>query len=117
MRHIFEKLCVERMSEWRGAGNTLNDNGSPLTVESLCWKDENGNYGVLALNAAWWGFRMGLESKPIDPPLTLEQAYVHDTVRKLVDALEMYVAQDRQTWKLRYRNAVAALALFEEMKK
>lgn len=99
MRHIFEKLCVERMSEWRGAGNNLNDNGSPLTVESLCWKDENGNYGVLALNAAWWGFRMGLEQN-----------------RALVEALEMYVAQDRQTWRLPYRNAVATLALFEEMK-
>lgn len=57
-REKFEQLCVERMAEWRGAGNTLDDNGSPLTVEALCWKDENGNYGVLALNAAWWGYRM-----------------------------------------------------------
>lgn len=57
-RERFEQLCVERMSEWRGAGNCANDNGSPLTVEALCWKDENGNYGVRALNAAWWGYRM-----------------------------------------------------------
>lgn len=57
-REKFEQLCVERMAEWRGAGNTLDDNGSPLTVEALCWKDENGNYGVRALNAAWWGYRM-----------------------------------------------------------
>ena len=60
-REKFEQLCVQKFAEWRDAGNRANDNGGPLDRESLCWKDEHGNYGVLALNAAWWGFRMANE--------------------------------------------------------
>lgn len=62
-RDKFEELCVEKFGQWREAGNRENDNGAPLTRESLCWRDENGNYGVLALNAAWWGYQAALREQ------------------------------------------------------
>ena len=60
-RDKFEELCVEKFGQWREAGNRENDNGAPVTRESLCWRDEQGNYGVLALNAAWWGWQMAMQ--------------------------------------------------------
>jgi hypothetical protein len=56
-REAFEKACVVKFAMWRAEGNKLNDNGCPTTRESLCWRDEQGNYGVAMLNAAWWGWR------------------------------------------------------------
>ena len=59
-RADFENACVARFAHWREAGNSRNDNGAPCTRESLCWKDDLGNYGVGALNAAWWGWQEGV---------------------------------------------------------
>jgi hypothetical protein len=56
-RESFEKACVIKFAIWRVAGNTANDNGAPATREALCWRDEHGNYGVMALQAAWWGWK------------------------------------------------------------
>lgn len=58
-RDTFEEACVERFIEWRKLGNVAEDNGAPATRESLCWKTAQGDYGVEALNAAWWGWRTG----------------------------------------------------------
>ena len=59
-RADFENACVARFAHWREAGNSNNDNGAPCTRESLCWRDDLGNYGVGALNAAWWGWQEGV---------------------------------------------------------
>lgn len=56
-RAAFEAACCARLDQWREVGNSNADNGVPSTPESLCWKDAAGNYGVHALNAAWWGWR------------------------------------------------------------
>ena len=56
-RADFENACVARFAHWREAGNSNNDNGAPCTRESLCWRDDLGNYGVAVLNAAWWGWQ------------------------------------------------------------
>ena len=56
-RADFENACVARFAHWREAGNRNNDNGAPCTRESLCWRDDLGNYGVVVLNAAWWGWQ------------------------------------------------------------
>ena len=56
-RADFENACVAGFALWREAGNSNNDNGAPCTRESLCWRDDLGNYGVAVLNAAWWGWQ------------------------------------------------------------
>lgn len=58
-RDTFEEACVERFIEWRKLGNVAEDNGAPATRESLCWKTAQGDYGVEAINAAWWGWKTG----------------------------------------------------------
>lgn len=73
-RDRFEERCVQKFGQWREAGNRANDNGAPLDREALCWRDEKGNYGVLALNAAWWGWRMAMgevsvQTVKLDPDL------------------------------------------------
>lgn len=55
----FETACVEKFKGWRACGNSAEDNGAPPTREALCWKTEDGEYGVRALNAAWWGWQAG----------------------------------------------------------
>ena len=58
-REAFETACVAKFVQWRDAGNTAEDNGAPATRESLCWRHDNGEYGVRALNTAWWGWQQG----------------------------------------------------------
>lgn len=58
-RDLFEDACVAQFARWREHGNSNNDNGCPVTRESLCWKHTDGSYGVNALNAAWWGWKSG----------------------------------------------------------
>lgn len=55
----FEAACVVHFGQWLEAGNTGSYNGCPTTRESLCWKTDDGFYGVRALNAAWWGWQQG----------------------------------------------------------
>lgn len=34
-----------------------DDNGSSATRAALCWRREDGRYGVAQVEAAWWGWR------------------------------------------------------------
>ena len=56
-RARFEQAAMDHFHTRRQQGNVLDDNGCPITRESLFWKDENGNYGVRMFNAAWWGWK------------------------------------------------------------
>jgi hypothetical protein len=56
-RAAFEEACLVQFAAWRAAGNTADDNGCENTRESLCWREPDGTYGVLALNSAWWGWK------------------------------------------------------------
>lgn len=57
-RDQFEEVALAHFVAQRAAGVQISgDNGCEPTRESLFWRDENGNYGVLMFNAAWWGWK------------------------------------------------------------
>jgi len=58
-RDAIEDACVIKFAAWREDGNSSNDNGCELSREALCWRLDNGEYGVAALNGAWWGWQQG----------------------------------------------------------
>jgi len=58
-RDAFEDACLIQFAKWRAAGNEKNDNGCPTTKDALCWRTGDGEYGVEALNGAWWGWQQG----------------------------------------------------------
>lgn len=61
MREVFEERCIELMTLKREAGVKIHDdNGSPVTHESLFWRNSDGSYGVDMFNAAWQGFLWGV---------------------------------------------------------
>ena len=68
-RGVFEARCVEQLLVARAAaqahGQTLPDDNGGATVESLCWREQDGRYGVLQLNAAWIGFQWGLQAAAV----------------------------------------------------
>lgn len=55
-REQFEIEMVDVFKEWRARGNLAEDNGCPASREALCWRTEDGAYGVLSLNMAWTGW-------------------------------------------------------------
>ena len=58
-RDAFEEACVIQFAKWREDGNMEDDNGCELNREALCWRLDGGEYGVAALNGAWWGWQQG----------------------------------------------------------
>lgn len=54
MRDAFEQACYQHYLEQHKAGKHGND--TPMALKSLMWRQENGQYGVLAFNSAWWGW-------------------------------------------------------------
>lgn len=63
-RDKFEAHCVEQLIVARAAaqarGERLQDDNGETSVESLCWKQEDGSYGVHMLNAAWLGYQWAM---------------------------------------------------------
>lgn len=63
-RDKFEAHCVEQLIVARAAaqarGETIPDDNGETSVESLCWKQEDGSYGVHMLNAAWLGYQWAM---------------------------------------------------------
>lgn len=68
---LFEQRCVEQLkfarAEAQAAGAQLDgDNGAEPTIENLCWKLEDGSYGVRAIQSAWVGYQWGLQDAACD---------------------------------------------------
>jgi hypothetical protein len=61
-REQFEQACYAHYLERHAAGKTADSNEPAGTREQLLWRDENGNYGVLMFNAAWWAYQEALKS-------------------------------------------------------
>ena len=55
-RTAFEEAAHKRYLQLRGTDSVLLDTPEPLTRAGLCWRAENGSYGVDSINAAWWGW-------------------------------------------------------------
>ena len=55
-RRAFEAAAFARYQTMKAAGLLKPDDGDG-SPEALFWKQPNGEYGVLAFNAAWWGWR------------------------------------------------------------
>lgn len=68
-RGVFEARCVEQLLVARAAaqahGRTLPDDNGEATVESLCWREPDGRYGVVQSNTAWIGFQWGLQAMAV----------------------------------------------------
>ena len=58
---LFEDAAYALYQQKRTAGTLPPDDGDG-SRESLFWKQENGEYGVLMFNAAWWGWQARAES-------------------------------------------------------
>lgn len=61
-RARFEQAAMDHFHTRRQQGNVLDDNGCPITRESLFWRDDKGDYGVRMFNAAWWGWKSACEA-------------------------------------------------------
>ena len=60
----FEAHCIEQLrlarDVARARGAVLEGDIGDDSVESLCWKHDNGNYGVLQIQAAWIGYQWAM---------------------------------------------------------
>lgn len=61
MRAEFEESALAYTIERRAAGMAHHDNGAPSTRESLFWRTENGAYGVILYNPAWWAWKEAMK--------------------------------------------------------
>ncbi len=72
-RDRFEQAALEHFMVQRAAGAQIaDDNGCEATRETLFWRDDAGNYGVKMFNAAWWGWKKGIEAESGGEHTTLE---------------------------------------------
>ena len=55
-RQAFEVAAYRRYRAQKALGLLVGDDGDG-TPEGLFWKQPSGEYGVLAFNAAWWGWK------------------------------------------------------------
>jgi hypothetical protein len=55
-RDEFERAAHALLKFRLATGKILLDNAGDGSREALCWKREDGSYGVYMLNAAWWGW-------------------------------------------------------------
>ena len=58
-RDAFEEAALALFIQRREAGMRMrgDDPEVPATRESVFWRDERGEYGVKAFNAAWWAWQ------------------------------------------------------------
>lgn len=61
-RESFEKAAYDHYLQRKAAGKVDPSAEGDGTPEAMFWRDENGNYGVLMFNAAWWGWQAGIEA-------------------------------------------------------
>lgn len=56
-RPRFEDAVYAHYKERQASGKLNSEGEGDGSRESLLWKQPNGEYGVLMLNAAWWGWK------------------------------------------------------------
>ena len=61
-REAFEKAAYNHYLQRKATGKIDPSAEGDGTPEAMFWRDENGNYGVLMFNAAWWGWQDGAEA-------------------------------------------------------
>jgi hypothetical protein len=63
-RLLFEKAAYGHFIKKLLAGKIDPANAADASPDALFWKQDNGEYGVLAFNPAWWGWcaAKGLDS-------------------------------------------------------
>ncbi len=61
-RERFEQACYAHYLERHAAGKTTDHMVPAGPRETLLWRQESGEYGVLMFNAAWWGWQAALKS-------------------------------------------------------
>lgn len=55
-RDAFEQAAHTYFKQRLAAGKVAVDDSGDGSREALCWKREDGSYGVYMLNAAWWAW-------------------------------------------------------------
>lgn len=78
-RARFEQAAMDHFHTRRQQGNVLDDNGSPITRESLFWRTDEGDYGVRMFNAAWWGWK---EASRVATRKTCEVPTLDEAIRQ-----------------------------------
>lgn len=56
-RAEFEQAAYHHYLQRKASGKLNPDGEGDGSLESLCWKRDDGSYGVLALNGAWWAWQ------------------------------------------------------------
>lgn len=56
-RAEFEQAAYRHYLQRKASGKLNPDGEGDGSLESLVWKRDDGSYGVLALNAAFWGWQ------------------------------------------------------------
>ena len=60
MRDAFEAATYAHYLQRRADGAIAGDSEQAIAHEQLMWRQEDGSYGVLIHNAAWWGWQAAL---------------------------------------------------------
>lgn len=60
-RERFEAACYSHYLARHAAGKTEDHATPPGPRETLLWRDDAGNYGVLMFNASWWAWQEALK--------------------------------------------------------
>lgn len=56
-RDKFEAHCVKHVQATMAA---FGQQGEEITVENICWKNEDGSYGVIVIRDAWIGYQWAM---------------------------------------------------------
>ncbi len=61
-REAFERAAYNYYLERKAQGSLSPEGEGDGSIESLMWRQPNGQYGVLMFNAAWWGWNAALDA-------------------------------------------------------
>ncbi len=61
-QEAFEQAAYVHYLERHAAGKTSDKDQSVGSRDDMFWKQEDGTYGVLMFNAAWWGWQAALRN-------------------------------------------------------
>lgn len=57
-RQAFETAVWNYYQDLKAKGWSAPEEGDTASREALFWRQENGQYGVRQIEAAWWGWKM-----------------------------------------------------------
>ena len=61
-QQVFEAAAYVYYQERHAAGKTSDSHEQIGTPENFFWKEADGTYGVVMINAAWWGWQAAARS-------------------------------------------------------